>query len=369
MPVSDEQQHIARLTPLHEALAALDTLAHPVAPRAVDASAACGSVLAADVTAGPLPVRAMALRDGFAVRAADLDGAGSYAPVPLSSMPARVEAGDEIPQDTDTVVPPEALVIGSGAEAVAPVAPGEGVIRGGSESDPARPLRKAGERVRIADIAVFIAAGIGRVSVRQPRLQVVAAREDLRLAPALDFVTRDCAAQGCRAQARNGLDVDDVLATPEADAVVIVGGSGVGRRDRSVQALASRGQVALHGVGLMPGETAAIGCAGSRPVIIVPGQLDAAMAAWLTLGRRLLARLAGSIEPSQVSMRTLTRKVTSPVGFAEVVPARCIGGEAEPLARQHLPLWTLARANGWLLVPASSEGYAAGSTVAVNEWP
>jgi molybdopterin biosynthesis enzyme len=367
--VSDEQQHIARLTPLHEALAALDTLAHPVAPREVDASDALGAVLAADVTAGPLPARVVALRDGYAVTAADLDGASSYAPIPLPSMPPRVEAGDEIPQGADAVVPPDSIVIGRGAEAVAPAAPGEGVMRERSESDPARPLRKAGERIRVADIAIFTAASIGRVSVRRPHLQVAAAREDLRLAPVLDFVMRDCAAHGCHAQARNGLEVDDVLSGSEADAVVIVGGSGAGRRDRSVRALASRGQVALHGIGLMPGETAAIGHAGSRPVVIVPGQLDAAIAVWLTLGRQLIARLTGLTEPEPVPMRRLTRKVTSAVGLAEVVAVACDGDTAEPLARQHLPLWALARANGWLLVPAGSEGYAAGSTVAVNEWP
>ena len=44
---------------------------------------------------------------------------------------------------------------------------------------------------------------------------------------------------------------------------------------------------------LTPGETAAFGFAGSRPVLLLPGRLDAALAVWLTLGRRLLARLAG----------------------------------------------------------------------------
>lgn len=368
--MSDEQQHIAKLTPLHEALAALDTLVRVVKPREIDARDALGAVVAADVVAGPLPVRAMALRDGFAVQAADLDGAGGYAPIPLSSVPPSVEAGDELPQGMDAVVAPAAVVVAGGhAEAVAPVAPGEGVIPARSESDPARPLREAGERIRVADIAVLAAAGVGRVSVRQPCLQVAAAREDLRLAPALDFVMRDCAARGCRAQRRNGRDVDDVLLVPEADAVVIVGGSGVGSRDRSVHTLASKGQVVIHGIGLMPGETAAIGHVDNRPVVVVPGQLDAAMAVWLTLGRRLLGRLAGLTEPEPASVRTLTRKVTSLVGFAEIVPVHCSGDTAEPLARQHWPLWALARANGWLLVPAGSEGYAAGSAVAINEWP
>lgn len=368
--MADESQQIARLTPLADALAAVDRLSGPVTARDIEASEAAGSVLARDVVTGPLPPRALALRDGFAVSAADLDGASSYAPIALPSTPAPVEPGDEMPVGANAVAQPEAIVFQSGmAEAVASVAPGEGVMPAGSESDPSRPLRKAGERVRAGDIAVFAAAGIDRVTVRAPRLHLIGAREDLRLLPALHFVARDCAARGCEARLHNGLGIDDVLPDSSADAAVIVGGSGEGARDRSVHALAANGQAAIHGVALMPGDTAALGQVASRPVLIVPGRLDAAIAVWLTLGRHLVARLSGQSGREPVSTRTLTRKVTSAVGIAEVVPVLCDGETAEPLSRQHLPLRTLARANGWLLVPANSEGYAAGSAVAVNEWP
>jgi molybdopterin biosynthesis enzyme len=129
------------------------------------------------------------------------------------------------------------------------------------------------------------------------------------------------------------------------------------------------GRVAVHGVGITPGDTVAFGQVGSRPVLIVPGRLDAALAAWLVLGRRLLARLDGSTEPEPTTSLTLTRKVTSTVGLAEVVPVRRDDATAEPLGTGNLPLWALARANGCLLVPPESEGYPAGAKVAVNNWP
>jgi molybdopterin biosynthesis enzyme len=368
--MADEGQKIARLTPLADALAALDRLAGPVMARDIDASEAAGSILAHDVAAGPLPAHAQALRDGFAVTAADLDGASSYAPIALPAAPPHIETGDEMPAGADAVAPPEAIVFqGDTAEAVASLAPGEGVTPAGGESDPSQPLRKAGERVHNTDVAVLAAAGIDRVTVRRPRIDIAAAREDLRLLPALQFIVRDCAARGCDAHLRNGVDADGVLADSSADAVVIVGGSGQGARDSSVRALAAAGQVAIHGVALMPGDTAALGQATSRPVLIVPGRLDAAIAVWLTLGRHLVARLSAQTGREPVATRTLIRKVASPVGIAEVVPVRCEADNAEPLARQHLPLRALARADGWLLVPANSEGYAAGSTVTVNEWP
>ena len=65
----------------------------------------------------------------------------------------------------------------------------------------------------------------------------------------------------------------------------------------------------------------------------------------------------------------LARKVTSTVGLAEVVPVRRNGGQAEPLATKYLPLSSLARSDGWILVPADSEGYAAGAPVQMRPWP
>ena len=66
---------------------------------------------------------------------------------------------------------------------------------------------------------------------------------------------------------------------------------------------------------------------------------------------------------------TLARKVTSTVGLAELVPVRRYGEQAEPLASKYLPLSSLARSDGWILVPPDSEGYRAGATVMVRPWP
>jgi molybdopterin molybdotransferase len=365
-----DEQKITRLTPLAKALAALDALARPVPPRVVDAADAIGRVLAADVTASRLPPRAIAAQDGWAVKADEVADAGSYSPVRLAMPPQRVETGDDMPAGADAVVPHETIVLRDGtAEAVAAVTAGEGVLPAGSDNDPSKPLRTAGERVRITDAAVFAAAGVAQVKVRAPKLRLVTAREDLRLPPALQLIARDCAARGGDVLRTNGLDPGEALRNEDCDAVIIIGGSGSGSRDRSVNTLGQRGKVLVHGVGLTPGETTALGTIGARPVLIVPGRLDAALAAWLTLGRRLLARLAADEQPETTTLLSLSRKVTSTVGLAELVPVRHDGLHAEPLAGKQLPLWVLARANGWLLVPPESEGYPAGAKVAINDWP
>jgi molybdopterin biosynthesis enzyme len=363
-------QRISRLTPLKDALAALDARAKPVAPRQADVADAIGQTLAADGIAKLLPPRATALRDGWAVRAEELADAGGYAPVQLTGKPVQVETGDEMPAGTDAVAPFDAIVThGEVTEAVGPVTPGEGVAPAGSEAAPSEPLRKSGERLRNVDAAVLAVAGIAQVNVRAPRVLIVAAREDLRLRPPMRMIARDCAARGGVLVLRDGVALEDALHARDCDAIVIAGGSGEGVRDASVATLARLGEVAVHGIGLTPGETTAIGGVSGCPVLIVPGRIDGALAGWLLLGRRMLARLAGNDEPEGVAKAVLSRKVTSTVGLAELVPVRHDGASAEPLATRHLPLWALARANGWLLVPPDSEGYPAGAEVAIHTWP
>jgi molybdopterin biosynthesis enzyme len=104
-------------------------------------------------------------------------------------------------------------------------------------------------------------------------------------------------------------------------------------------------------------------------VLLVPGRVDSALAVWLTLGRFLLGRLAATSERERTTICALTRKVASPLGMTEVVPMRCRDGTAEPLASGYLPAQALAQADGWVLVPAGSEGYPAGAEVMVRPLP
>ena len=104
-------------------------------------------------------------------------------------------------------------------------------------------------------------------------------------------------------------------------------------------------------------------------MLLVPGRLDAALAAWLLIGRHLVAKLAGGLVEDTPMILPLRRKVTSTIGMTEIIPVSCSGGMAEPLGSGYLSLTALSRSDGWILVPAESEGFAAGSEVAVNQWP
>jgi molybdopterin biosynthesis enzyme len=166
----------------------------------------------------------------------------------------------------------------------------------------------------------------------------------------------------------------EALGEARAHAGFIVGGTGSGRGEASVRTLAKFGRVEAHGIAVSPGETAALGFVGARPVLLMPGRLDSALAIWLLIGRHIMARLGGGAVEDTPRMLPLKRKVTSTIGLTELVPVRyeensVAGTVADPLASGYLSFEALTGSDGWIVVPADSEGFAAGTPVAVRLWP
>ncbi len=363
-------QRIKRLTPLGAVLALIEQRVAAVAPQKSRIAEALGQVLAEDVEVGHLPPASIALRDGYAVEAAAVADAGPYAPVPLRSLAQRIGVGEPLPSGTDAVLPVDAVTQrGEHTEAVVAVAVGEGVLPVGGDATPCVPLRRAGERLRAIDIAILAAVGLAEVTARAPRISVV--RGDTPPTPLIEtarvMLSRAVAADGGvvfgKASAlRASLDYE------QPDAIIAVGGTGSGQHDKSVQTLARYGRVEVHGIAISPGETGAVGFVGVRPVLLVPGRLDAVLAAWLLIGRHLVARLAGGTVEDAPAILPLKRKVTSTIGLTEVVPVRCSGGLAEPLASGYLSFESLTRSDGWIVIPAESEGFATGTPVTVRTW-
>ena len=364
----ETNQRIAKLTPLADVLALIAREIRPAAPRYVAAGDALHRVLAADAIAPALPTQALALIDGWALAAETTRDASGFAPVRLPAKPMRVEAGQPLPSGADAVAPFDAVTTTSaGAAVLAAVNPGDGVLPAGGDGDGKQPLRRAGDNLRAIDIAALAAAGMPQVNVRTPSLCLVA-RDDTVVAAAARLIAADferCGAETMPIQK----DLRAALAGTAADFVVGIGGTGNGRNDANVRTLANEGRLVVHGIGVTPGETAALGFAGVRPVLLLPGRLDAALAVWLTVGRPILRNLTNAAAETAAATLTLSRKIASAVGLAEVIPVRRAGDMAEPLAAQYLSLSALARSDGYVVVPAASEGYSAGSLVSVRPWP
>jgi molybdopterin biosynthesis enzyme len=374
MASDSSTQRITRLTPLSDVLALIGDRVAMAEPCRCLLAAAQGHWLAQDVTAPLLPPTAIALRDGFAVEAAGFADAGPYAPAAFASAPSRIDAGEVLPRGCDAVLPIDALTWrGDRAEAIAPVAAGEGVLPAGSDARPNKPLRRAGRCVRASDVAVMTAAGVADVMIRAPRIHLARGRADVPrlIGAAIDLLSAAVVAAGGKPVEEHGnaLSLEEAMARSDADAVIAVGGTGRGRDDDSVRALARHGRVEVHGIAVSPGESAAFGFVGPRPVLLVPGRLDAVLAIWCLIGRHLLGTLAGGMLENASTTQRLTRKVTSPLGLTEMIPVACTGGTAEPLAAGYLSFESLTGGDGWIIIPPDSEGVQAGTQVAVRSWP
>lgn len=366
MSPANHPQRIAKLTALSAVLEWIEALP-ATEPRSAVPHEAAGATLAEDlVSSRSVPEAAVALRDGWAVRADLLSGAGSYSPVPLSPPPVQIDAGTPMPPDTDAVMPLEAVrVTGDQAEAISEVAPGDGVLLASASVAAGAILSERGTKFRPRDVAVAVLAGIDRVAIRRPRMALVRSKggDD----PVLHYLRRAVEFAGGEVTPVAG-DLQRAFEV-DADAVIAIGGTGTGSGDSAVVALAKAGEVFAHGIAISPGETSAIGFVNGKPVVILPGRFDAAFGAWLLFGRALAAQLAGSSAQEPAVSLNLARKISSGIGVEEVILVRRDGPSVIPLAAGYFPLEALARADGWVRVPPASEGFPVGVPIDVLPMP
>jgi molybdopterin molybdotransferase len=368
MVVDSSIQRISRLTPRGAVLALIGERVSAVGPQTVAVTAALNAVLAEDVVAPALPPGAIALRDGFPVKAESIADAGPYAPVVLPNA-RPIDLGAAMPEGADAVLPFDVVTRrGERLEAIAGVAAGDGILPAGGDATPQSPLRRAGERIRSIDVGILAAAGIGAVAVRMPCIVLARGPADDIADERFQMLSRAVQDAG-GVVAERPLLLETALAESAVDAVIGIGGTGSGQCDASVNRLARLGRVETHGIAITPGETVALGWIGERPVLLLPGRFDAMVAAWLLIGRHLIAALNGGKVEEIPTIMPLKRKITSTIGMTELVPVRCVEGMAEPLGSGYLSLTSLARSIGWIFVPAESEGFADGTLVAVNRWP
>ncbi|NNM72223.1 hypothetical protein [Enterovirga aerilata] len=339
------------LVPAARVLAELTRDLAPVAVRRLPLGEAEGGVLAAALVApSPVPPRAVALRRGYAVAAADTTGAGPYSPLPLASVPTLVGPGDVLPSGADAVLPEDAVSIAAGlVEVQESVAPGFWARRRGEDAAAGTVLREAGLALRPVDVAVAGAAGLQEALIRRPKVLVAGRGDAAGLVAAL---AREAGAEVRLAPKIGpgesaGYDLAIVIEAVEEQAKALPEAGG--------RLVAAR-------LALWPGEDGAALVEGTCPVLLAQPRLADALGVFLGLGLPVLRQLAGA-KPGLVERGPLARKVASSVGIAELVLLRRAPGGLEPLATGDPPLAAIAAAEAWLIVPPESEGFAAGETI------
>jgi len=359
----------AALTPLNVALHSLLDGVKPVEPIDVSLADSVGRIAA---PIAPLqtahPVFSIAVADGWAMRARDIVGASSYSPLPLAASPIWVEAGDRLPEHCDCVLDADMVEqTGLMFQVLAEAVPGQGIRRAGDDVSAGRSIISPGRQVTARDILALHAVGLDRIQIRSPRVCVIDVTSTDGCVASSQFILEFVKAAGARAvgvrtKGRAAASISAAMDEGAYDMLITVGGTGLGRADATVQALAARGVVLAHGLALQPGRTAAVAKIGTTPVIAAPGAPDHALAVCLMLVQPALDLLTAR-SPRQDIVRPLARKISSSIGVAEIVLLESLDDKWMPIATGQLSLDAIARSEAWFVVPGDSEGYAAGTAV------
>lgn len=347
-----------------------------------------------------VPAASRAAVDGYAVVASTTFGASDRSPAVLDDRPddvgangaCRVDAGDPLPSGADAVVPVGgATRVDGGVEVFDPVAVGDGVETAGADVAADESLYAAGHRLRPPDLALLRAAGVDAVTVRdRPRVAVLPVGDDLvdgDPAPGESVetdsltVARLVERWGGVADAREPVAdgataIADALreAAADADVVATTGGSGLGESDRVPDALATVGELAVHGIAATPGESLGLGAVDDTPVVVLPGGPAACVVGAVGFLRPAVAWAEGrEHEEPPTGPAMLARKVASEPGVRTYVRVRF---DAEGGQRVAVPVRTdgplshssVGLADGWIEIREGVEGLPEGDLVAVQRW-
>ena len=345
-----------------------------------------------------VPHYARAAMDGWALRAEDTFGASDRSPAILRTADeagpgraVRVHTGSELPERADAVVMIEDTDrIDDEIEVFDAVAAGENVAPIGEDVEAGQQLYDPGHRLRPSDLGLLKGTGIDTVeTVEAPEVAVIPTGEELVQAdPDPGEVVETNRLTISRLAERWGADVtrreivtDDhetlraaVQRDLTRDVVVTTGGSSVGERDLIPEVVGELGEVFVHGVALKPGHPVALGRVEGVTVVMLPGYPVAAIINAVQFLRPLIKHLGRMpIEPLPSRDATLTRKLRSEPGIRTFARVKLEDGEdgleATPTrAGGSGVLSSVALADGWVAVPESKEGIAAGETVTVENW-
>jgi molybdopterin molybdotransferase len=339
--------------------------------------------------AADVPAMSRAVEGGYAVRAEETIGAGPYNPVSCPVVAAgdgllprgavaRTGSAGQLPRGADAILPHEAVESeGAGRISIlAPIAVGDRVVKAASEFR-AGELLWAGERcdpLRPAEVGLLSAAAITRVAVvRQPRTRILIAAgagagEHLGLMLHA-LVERDGGAVIGPARL-DELPARAAEIVDGADVVLIV--RAVERPLAPIDALVDRDAgLAVRGVAIEPGRETCLARLGDPIIALLPDLPAACFWSYELVAARAVRSKGGRNPGFPFAARRFrtTRKIASALGVTEVVPVRL--DPADPGAVVPFPdgpaprLRNAAAADGFALVPATSEGCAAGSEVVV----
>lgn len=374
----------------------------------VELSASSGRVLAQTIAADrDFPPFRRAMRDGYAVRAADLaslpatlavvaeiKAGASPEDIPAEIRPGQAAAimtGAPAPNGADAVVMVEYTSLsGNRVTITRGIASGDNIVAAGSEAPKGQTLLEPGARIDYGAISVAASAGLPFVTVfRKPSVAILATGDEIvgvgdRPGP---YQIRNSNSYSLAAQVQEAggtpvlLDVarDEVASLRtliarglEHDLLLLAGGVSMGKYDLVEQVLAEFGAEFLFtGAQIQPGRPVVFGHARDRYFFGLPGNPISTMVTFELFARVILEALAG-MRPRKLSFlhARLKSEIRTKTGLRRFLPGN-LSGEFEH-AQVELAGWhgsgdlaAMTRSNCYVVIPPDRDRIAAGEWVAV----
>lgn len=391
------------------------TRAKPAGTESIDTVQARGRVLAADLfSAVDLPHFHRAGMDGFAVRAKDTFGASATLPAYLKLIGTvemgreatqsvghgetmRISTGGMLPPDCDAVVMveyTEELDNGT-VEIQRNVSPWQNVIQIGDDIKKGDLVFARGRRLRAHDLGALTGIGVSSLEVfHRPRIALISTGDEIVDAAAepgpgqvrninqhsLAGLIEEWGAElrdfGVVRDDRQALEQTIKEALAQTDALLLSGGSSVGSRDITLEAILAMpaAKIFFHGISVSPGKPTIYGEACGKPVLGLPGYPVSALVIFDLFAVPLLRSLGGETVNAAQRFRAhchaiLKTNIASQSGREDYVRVSIerYQGEfyATPLPNKSGAIFTLVKADGMIRIDLNQEGIEAGEKVDV----
>ena len=412
-------------TPLDEALSKWlrklesEGVGRPLSGETIQVKDSLGRITAEAVIAKiSSPFYHSSAMDGYAVRFADTFGASETSPKRLSigEQAVYVDTGDPMPDGFNAVVmiedvniisnqtlPPHPTLTKGGQEGVkggrniteyieiiTPATPWQHVRVIGEDIVATELILPENYKIRPVDIGAMLAGGHTEVVVRRkPRVVIIPTGTEI-VEPGTELKRGDIIESNSRilsglvsewggepVRFRIVPDMFDEIkkailnALDMGDLVVINAGASAGSEDFTAGAIRELGEVIIHGVNIKPGKPVILGWVKGKPVLGIPGYPVSAYLTFQLFAKPLICQWQGlEVEEPAMIRAKISRQVASTLGHEEFLRVKIgkVGNNfiATPVSRGAGVLMSLVRADGFVRIPAMSEGIGAGTEVEVE---
>ncbi len=333
--------------------------------------------------------------DGYAVKFVDTFGASERYPkkLKIGEQAVYVDTGDPLPDGFNAVIMIEDVnIIGMNEciEIIAPATPWQHVRVVGEDIVATDLIIPENQRIRPVDIGAMLAGGITEIKVRKkPRVtiiptgnEIVEPGTELKKGNIIEYNSRilgslvlEWGGEYLRYEIvpDNLHDIKEAIlkAHEISDLIVVNAGASSGSEDFTAKAINELGEVILHGVNIKPGKPVILGWVNGKPILGVPGYPVSAFITFNLFAKILIYKWQGlDLKRPENLKAKISRQVSSAIGQEEFLRVKVgkVGNNfiATPISRGAGLVTSLVRADGFVRIPAMSEGIGMGAEVNVE---